>query len=267
MNTTSQKSRPPSPPRPYYKDMKLFLDLIRRVNLQKVDAKTLKANSIAPSSERYVVAALRQMGLIDEGGTPTEDMRVLQTRGQEAEGVLKAVFERTYAALLEAVRLDSATYQDVYNFFILQAGLAPSTAGKCAKFFLEMAQDVGVELSEDLSRAAGTPSSQKFGKAHLRGSSSLSARAVVTRRSPETAGPRAEFAQREMGPKEYLLRRLIDTMTVVPGGPDAQKETVEVAAAARQEDIKTIRELISEMGLEKGREEEKESPELGTVED
>lgn len=257
MPANNVRRRPESPPRANYKSMKDFLELTKRVTLSKVDIQTLRVNKIAPANERYLVAALRQMGLIDAEGTPTADMHHLQARGDEARGKLRSVFAETYRDLLDSVDLRSATLDDIKNFFILRQGVAPSTATKCASFFLGMARDVEVELSEALVQSAPGARPRRGG-AHLRGTSSLRARATVLHPEPVSVraevpaptvlaphGPPTEPAAK-WDPRSALLKRLIDTITVVELSPGVDKEAVEAAARRRGEDITLIQGLIAE---------------------
>lgn len=166
---------PAAPPYGPARGMLEGLHLLQRMSPARVDAAFLRAHHIAPGNEYKVVGSLRYLGLIDEDGRPTEKSRLLKTRGPAYLQGLQQIVRTAYQGLFSSLNLVQATREEIYNYFITEAGVGPEMAAKTTRFFIDLCQEAGIILSPGLRkkgisgrqaepRAASTPGSRPQSK-------------------------------------------------------------------------------------------------------
>jgi hypothetical protein len=122
------------------------LQLMRKTTPTKVDGEFLRASKIAPGNEYKVVGALRFLGLIDDNGRPTEKSRLLKTMGSTFTLALQEIVNSAYQGLFRYLDVSKATREDIYNYFITEAGLGAEMAAKASRFFITLCRMAQVEL-------------------------------------------------------------------------------------------------------------------------
>jgi hypothetical protein len=114
------------------------LQLLQRMAPPRVDEVFLRTHKVAPGNEYKVVGALRFLGLIDEQGRPTDQCRLLRTRGPAFKLALQGIIKNAYRDLFESTDLSHDPRDQVYNYFVTKLGLGPEMATKAARFFIRL---------------------------------------------------------------------------------------------------------------------------------
>jgi hypothetical protein len=92
------------------------------------------------------MTTLRVLGLIAPDGRPDPVLeRLVRAEGDDRRGALREVLERFYAPVfkLDMARATKAQFHEVFRSF----GTREGVTAKCEAFFIQAAQDAGVELS------------------------------------------------------------------------------------------------------------------------
>lgn len=131
------------------------LQLLQRMAPTRVDEVFLRTHKVAPGNEYKVVGALRYLGLIDEQGRPTDQCRLLRTRGPAFKLALQGIIKNAYRDLFESTDLSHDPRDQVYNYFVTKLGLGPEMATKAARFFISLCQWAEIEMGEDPPRRRG----------------------------------------------------------------------------------------------------------------
>lgn len=132
---------------PPYGPVRGMLDgvlLMERLAPDTVDRALLKQHGIAPGNEYKVLHALRYLGLVDAEGRATPNSRLLRTRGATRTEGLRRLVARAYADLLGQLDLETASRDDVHNYFVTRHNLSRDLAAKAAGFFLELCRMAGL---------------------------------------------------------------------------------------------------------------------------
>lgn len=98
------------------------------------------------SNGTQLMTALKVLGLIDDQGRPGGDLeRLVRLDGDERRDAWRAVLRRRYAPLfsLDLQRATRAQFRDAFRAF----GTNDAVLARCERFFVQAAQDAGVELS------------------------------------------------------------------------------------------------------------------------
>lgn len=102
------------------------------------------------SAKATMIASLKALGLIEEDGTPTSDLRQLvQSSGSEEKykESLKGLLEKRYSFLMDSsIDISSTTTEKVAELF-RERGASGSTVAKGMSFFLTAAKHAGIEVS------------------------------------------------------------------------------------------------------------------------
>jgi len=134
--------------------IKKLFELRRTMNITTVDAKFIAAHIVASNHESKVLNALRYLGLIDQKGNATDKMTLLNAEGDALRGNVKIIVESAYAGLLQDVKVDKAKSETVTGYFTdpKHGGLTVAQAKPAVKFFAWLANEGGIQLSQDLSQ-------------------------------------------------------------------------------------------------------------------
>ncbi len=101
---------------------------------------------VSGSTGIQLMTALRVLELIDDDGRPTLDLEHLAgLEGDERRAALGALLRRHYMPVfeLDLTRATKAQFREAFRSFGAKAGVL----AKCEAFFIQAAQDAGVELS------------------------------------------------------------------------------------------------------------------------
>lgn len=130
------------------------LHLLRRTTPPRIDSDFLRVNKIAPGNEYKVVGALRFLGLIDEDGKPTEESRLLKTKGTTYTQALQDIVRKAYSGVFHGLGSDGITREKIYNYFVTEGGLGAEMATKATRFLVKLCRMAEIELAPELPRGA-----------------------------------------------------------------------------------------------------------------
>ncbi|MEY2563369.1 MAG: hypothetical protein QOH88_1562 [Verrucomicrobiota bacterium] len=147
--------------KPPYLPYTTFKNIITGLNKNglipaRIDKTVLSGQS--GGTQSYIWAALRFLGLIDEGKVPTDDLKALaRAEGEERKKLWREIFERAFAPIIGDLDLPTATLGMLHEKFAAQ-GLTGETVRKCHSFYSAAAEDAGIVLPPQLkasTRVAG----------------------------------------------------------------------------------------------------------------
>ena len=101
--------------------------------------------------QTQVIAAAKTLGLIDEAGVPSPDLVALVTAPAERKIVIKRVWERTYADILNNVDISRATADQLSEAFST-LGMVGDTRAKAIIFFIHGAKFAEIPLSVHIAK-------------------------------------------------------------------------------------------------------------------
>jgi hypothetical protein len=161
-----KKLKPPYPS-PGHAD-KLF-DLFRRITPQKIDTKFVADNGITTRPNASNVVKLAEwLGIVDQNGIviPAK-INKLKLAGEERNKYIVEMIKTSYKDLFEHVDLQSATRDDVINYFIHNHDFGSRQAEYAAILFLHLCQVYGIPMADKLKRKVYAPreKSQTMNKA------------------------------------------------------------------------------------------------------
>lgn len=101
---------------------------------------------LSGSSGIQLMTALKVLELIDDDGRPGPELeRLVKADGDERRGVLSTLLRRHYRPVfeLDLARATRAQFREAFRGF----GARDGVLAKCEAFFIQAAQDAGMELS------------------------------------------------------------------------------------------------------------------------
>lgn len=150
------------PPYVPYRTFRNFVDQLRDGIPARID-RSVWGPRYSGSSGIQLMTALKVLGLVDEEGRPSPLLeRLVNSEGEERRRVLRGILERHYqpAFALDLGRATRSQFTEAFRLFTTKEGVLK----KCENFFIQAAQDAGIELSPYIlarrhqTRRAGTPS-------------------------------------------------------------------------------------------------------------
>jgi len=129
------------------------LHLLRRTTPTRIDSDYLRVNKIAPGNEYKVVGALRYLDLIDDDGKPTENSRLLKTKGATYTLALQDIVRTAYSGIFRGLKPNEITRESIYNRFVTEGGLGAEMATKATRFLVKLCKLAEIELAPDAARA------------------------------------------------------------------------------------------------------------------
>lgn len=133
------------PPYVPYRTFRNFLDILREGMPARID-RSVWGPRFSGSSGIQLMTTLRVLGLIAPDGRPDPVLeRLVRAEGDDRRGALREVLERFYAPVfkLDMARATKAQFHEVFRSF----GTREGVTAKCEAFFIQAAQDAGLELS------------------------------------------------------------------------------------------------------------------------
>jgi hypothetical protein len=130
------------------------LHLLRRTTPTRIDSDYLRVNKIAPGNEYKVVGALRYLDLIDDDGKPTENSRLLKTKGATYTLALQDIVRKAYSGIFRRLKPNEITREGIYNHFVTQGGLGAEMATKATRFLVKLCRMAEIELAPESPRGA-----------------------------------------------------------------------------------------------------------------
>jgi Family of unknown function (DUF5343) len=130
------------------------LHLLRRTTPTRIDSDLLRVNKIAPGNEYKVVGALRYLDLIDDDGKPTENSRLLKTKGATYTLALQDIVRKAYSGIFRGLKPNEITREGIYNHFVTEGGLGAEMATKATRFLVKLCRMAEIELAPESPRGA-----------------------------------------------------------------------------------------------------------------
>ena len=169
-------SPPPTiPPYVPYRTFRNFLEFLGEGVPARID-RSVWGQRASGSTGIQLMTALRALQLVDDDGRPTEDLEHLAgLEGDERRSALATLLRRHYPPVfaLDLTRATRAQFREAFRNF----GAKEGVLAKCEAFFIQAAQDAGLELSSyvlagrHVSRRASSGSSRSRQQSAERSSS------------------------------------------------------------------------------------------------
>ena len=143
INVTSPT--PTIPPYVPYRTFRNFLEFLREGMPARID-RSIWGQRASGSTGIQLMTALRVLGLVDDDGRPTEDLEhLVGLEGDERRTALATLLRRHYPPVfaLDLPRATRAQFREAFRSF----GAKEGVLAKCEAFFIQAAQDAGLELS------------------------------------------------------------------------------------------------------------------------
>lgn len=151
-NEKSEAQRNPPAASPGHAD-KLF-DLFRRITPQKVDNRFVADNNITTLPNAGQVVKLAEwLGLIDQNGNVVQaKTNKLKLIGEERNKYIAELIKEAYKDVFEKVDVQSATKNDIINYFIHNYNYGSKKAEFAGALFLHLCQNYGIILGDALKK-------------------------------------------------------------------------------------------------------------------
>jgi hypothetical protein len=113
------------------------------------------------------MTSLRVLGLVNAENRPTMTLeRLVHSEGDARKQTLRTMLEENYSAVFQ-LPLGRATFSQLRDVFRTRAA-KDSVLNKCIAFFVQAAQDAGIELSAHILKGTRIPRSPTISKANPR---------------------------------------------------------------------------------------------------
>ena len=156
MVTTKKTEKRETPPYAPWAQVKNFLDTIKALNPKVIDLDYLKKNQMGGKEPSPLLATIRFLGLVDGQGNCTEKLDSIKVRGQEQyQKALEPIVREAYAKLFEAVDVDQADRNLIYNQMRSVYGCSTRVAEAAAPLFLSLCEEARITAAQQPRKPAG----------------------------------------------------------------------------------------------------------------
>jgi len=134
--------------------MARFLNLVKRVKLDKINSKTIAQYEIAtaPNASK-VTSGLRFLNIIDDNGDVVpENFNKLRLEGEEYKNSLKNIIQIAYSDLFSTIEIDKAELVHLLNYFIGKYDYSRPQAKQASILFAYLCKETGITLSGELEK-------------------------------------------------------------------------------------------------------------------
>lgn len=141
------------PPYISYRTFKTFIGRLQQQMPNRIDQSYWR-ETLSGSSGIQLMAAFRFLGLIDELGKPSNQLRQLaQAKGDQQPTVLGEMAAHSYSFVFKSSHYSKdATYDQLVECFKESFQLTPDVCRKCIKFFVSLAGDAQIPLSPFMTK-------------------------------------------------------------------------------------------------------------------
>ncbi len=145
----SNKSRRHLPPYLSYRTFRNFIEGLQKGIPARLDRRYW-GERLSGSNGNYIIATLRFLGLIDAGSIPTSRLRnLVSAKDEQRTELLKEMTSEAYGFLHDgSFDPQTATYAQLQEVFQDRFPSTGDTGRKCIKFFVALASDSGIPLSQ-----------------------------------------------------------------------------------------------------------------------
>jgi hypothetical protein len=217
MTTDAAEQQANFRPYPPPSNLSTVLARVRSRNLpDRIDAEYLRDANIPEGTLNRTLSAARFLGLIEQGGAPTQALRSIQTStDEEYRSILANLIREAYADVFGPINVAEDGQERILNFF--RRYMPASQRVRMVTFFLGMCREAGIPtLDVPRQRAMSGPRPSKPLVARTVPGAAVKKAVYVTR------GAQATYAGGGAG---TALTALIDSLPA-PGSPlsDARRQ-------------------------------------------
>ncbi len=150
---TSDKSRKHLPPYISYRTFRNFIGRLQQQIPARID-RSYWGERLSGSTGNQLMAALRFLNLIDNNGKPANRLRILvSAKGDQQAELLRELASEAYGFVLQSsLDIQNATYSQLEEVFYDSFQLTPDVGRKCIKFFISLAFDARMPLSQFMTK-------------------------------------------------------------------------------------------------------------------
>ena len=139
-----------------WSQFKHFLDKIKVLNPRIIDAEYLRSNQMGGQQPGPLMTAIRFLGLVNADRTPTDRLEQLRVRGeQQFTQALEKVIRDAYSELFNAVNVEEADRDTIYNQIRSVYQCSPRLAETATPLFLALAHEAGMNVATSLPKGTG----------------------------------------------------------------------------------------------------------------
>ncbi len=147
-----QDGRKRLPPYVSYHTFRNFIDGMKQAIPARID-RSYWGDLYSGSNGTQAVAALRFLGLIDNNLAPAPQLKqLIQADSVVRTGMIQQLAIQNFPFILKSNSIDpkTATFAQLEESFRSNFQLTPDVLRKCTKFFVEMATEGGIPLSQHI---------------------------------------------------------------------------------------------------------------------
>ncbi len=151
----TDRTRKRLPPYISYRLFRNFLERLQQGIPARIDRSYWEREGLlSGSSGTQLMAALRYLNLIDENGRPQERLKPLVfATGPQKTALLREIARESFSFALEgSLDPQNATYAQLEELFSEKFQLNGQLSRKCLKFFCEISNDSGLQLSPFITK-------------------------------------------------------------------------------------------------------------------
>lgn len=135
--------------------VEMFLDKIRILNPRTIDVGYLRANEMGGQQPRTLLNTIQFLGLVDATGVPTAKLESLRVRGDaQYRSALAEVVRGAYSELFDAVDVEAADRDILYNQIRTVYGSSPRVAETATPLFIALSREAGLNVGDDVRSAS-----------------------------------------------------------------------------------------------------------------
>jgi len=149
----SERGRKRLPPYVSYRTFRNFVDGLQQRMPARID-RSYWADMLSGSTGTQLMAALRFLNLIDDLGRPAGHLKPLvAAKGDQRPALLREVANESFDFVLQgSLDPQNATYSQLEEIFHDKFQLTGDLSRKCLKFFIELTNDAGIQLSPFITK-------------------------------------------------------------------------------------------------------------------
>ena len=156
----NEKNFPP----PYGSVSKLreAFNLLSTRSFNSLTPADLTARNFSKVDAFQTVSGLKFLGVFDEDGSKTENLRKIQLQGEEKIKGLQDIVKNAYSKLFETVpNANTLSRNELQNEFLAVYMLSPRLAKTAVPVFIWLCKEAGLEVAEEISFRDRKASNQK----------------------------------------------------------------------------------------------------------
>ncbi len=155
MVTTNKTGKRVAPPYASWAQVKSFLDTIKALNPKVIDADYLRKNQMGGKDPSVLLTTIKFLGLVDERGNCKDKLDSIKVKGQEQyQQALHSIVRESYANLFEAVDVEQAGGDLIYNQMRSVYGCSTRIARAAAPLFISLCKEASITIAQQPQKRA-----------------------------------------------------------------------------------------------------------------